>query len=245
MTDQPQPTLRQGSTGPAVVTLQNNLNRALVPSPRLNPDGVFGSATLNTVRKFQTQRRIGVDGIVGPVTQCVLRGGPRSAPVIHAVRLIPQPTPSTCWAAATAMLKNTTVNAVIAATPPDMILDGGIHNFSDRADNVSGNQQFAGAHNLRYHPPMSWTVPAFVGLIRQSPAILSMLWSAGTYAAGAGSSGHLVVVYGVDSEENATEQGTLLHIHDPWAPGVGKTHQISYYRLVNETPCFTYGVFTR
>lgn len=239
-------TLRQGSIGPAVVTLQNDLNRALAPSPGLNPDGVFGSATLNAVRAFQTQRRIGVDGIVGPVTQCVLRGGPRSAPVIHAVRLIPQPTPSTCWAAATAMLKNTTVNAVIAATPPALVSgSGGTPNFSERADNVSGNQQFARVHNLRYHPPMSWTVAAFVGLIRQGPAMLSMLWNAGTYAAGAGSSGHRVVVYGVDSDGDPTGQGTLLHIHDPWAPGVGKTHQISYYRLVNETPCFTYGVFTR
>ena len=239
-------TLRQGSTGPAVVTLQNDLNRALVPAPGLTPDGVFGPATLNAVRAFQTQRRIGADGIVGPVTQCVLRGGPRSAPVIHAVRLIPQPTPSTRWAAATAMLKNTTVNAVIAATPPDLISgSGGTPNFSDRADNVSGNQQFARAHNLRYHPPMSWTVPAFVGLIRQSPAMLSMLWNAGTYTAGAGSSGHRVVVYGIDSDGDPTGQGTLLHIHDPWAPGIGKTHQISYYRLVNETPCFTYGVFTR
>ena len=42
-----------------------------------------------------------------------------------------------------------------------------------------------------------------------------------------------------------TGMGTLLHIHDPWAPNVGKTVQKSYYALVNETPCFTYGIFTR
>lgn len=238
--------LRQGSSGPDVVKLQNDLNRALVPSPGLVPDGIFGNATLAAVRAFQTQRRIAVDGLVGPVTQCVLRGGPRSAPVIHAVRLIPQPTPTTCWAASTAMLKNSTVPAVIAATPPALITGtGGTANFSERADNVTGNQQFARAHNLRYHPPMSWAVSAFTSLIQQGPAMLSMLWRADEYASGAGSSGHRVVVYGVDSDGDPTGQGTLLHIHDPWAPGVGKTHQASYYRLVNETPCFTYGVFTR
>lgn len=238
--------LRQGSTGPDVVRLQNDLNRALVPSPGLVPDGIFGGATLNAVRTFQTQRRIAVDGLVGPVTQCVLRGGPRPAPVIHAVRLIPQPTPMTCWAASTAMLKNSTVPAVIAATPPALISGtGGTPNFSERADSVTGNQQFARAHNLRYHPPMSWAVTAFARLIQQGPAMLSMLWRAGEYAAGAGSSGHRVVVYGVDTDDDPTGEGTLLHIHDPWAPGVGKTHQASYYRLVNDTPCFTYGVFSR
>ena len=28
-------------------------------------------------------------------------------------------------------------------------------------------------------------------------------------------------------------------------PDVGKIFEESYYALVNETPCFTYGVFTR
>ncbi len=238
--------LRQGSTGPAVTQLQNDLNRALVPCPGLTPDGIFGNATLTAVRAFQTQRRISADGIVGPITQCVLRGGPRPAPTIHSVRLIPQPTPSTCWAAATAMLKNSTVNAVIAATPPSLISgSGGTPNFSERADSVTGNQQFAQAHNLRYHPPMSWAVGAFKSLIQQGPAMLSMLWRADEYTAGKGSSGHRIVVYGVDSDDDPTGQGTLLHIHDPWAPSVGKTHQASYYKLVNDTPCFTYGVFTR
>ncbi len=240
------PLLRTGSRGPDVVALQNALNRALVPSPGLTADGVFGARTDAAVRAFQTQRRIAADGVVGPITQCVLRGGPRNPPTVHGVRRIPQPTPSTCWAAATAMLKNSTVPAVIAATPPHLVSGtGGTPNFSERADNVSGNQEFARAHGLRYHAPQSWMVSAFAALIQRGPAMLSMLWNAGEYTAGLGSSGHRVVVYGIDTDGDPTGMGTLLHIHDPWAPNVGKTFQKSYYALVNETPCFTYGVFTR
>ena len=240
------PILRFGSTGPHVVALQVALNRALVPSPGLKPDGKFGSKTLAAVRAFQTQRRISVDGAVGPITQCVLRGGPRPPPRIHGVRLIAQPTPSTCWAAATAMLKGTTVPAIIAATPPHLILaGGGTANFSERADNTTGNLEFARAHHLRYYPPQSWTVAGLKSLVLSGPLMLSMLWNADEYVAGRGSSGHRVVVYGIDTDDDATGLGTLLHIHDPWKPNVGRTFQQSYHSLVNETPCFTYGTFAR
>jgi hypothetical protein len=78
-----------------------------------------------------------------------------------------------------------------------------------------------------------------------SPVMLSMLWNVNEYTAGHGSSGHRMVVYGIDTDDDPTGEGTLLHLHDPWAPNVGKTFQQSYYSLVNETPCLTYGVFTR
>ncbi len=238
--------LRRGSKGQAVRDLQNSLNRALVPNPGLVPDGDFGRLTDTAVRAFQTQRRIVVDGIVGPITHCVLRGGPRRAPTIHAVRLIAQPTDSTCWAAATAMMKGSTTAAIIAATPAHLVSSGGgTPNFSNSADNVTGNQQFARAHGLRYNAPQSWSVAGFVGLVQRSPVMVSMLWRLGEYAAGRGSSGHRMVIYGIDSDGDGTGLGTLLHIHDPWAPNVGKTYQISYNRQVNEVPLFTYGTFTR
>jgi peptidoglycan hydrolase-like protein with peptidoglycan-binding domain len=61
-----QPTLRQGSRGSAVTTLQARL-KAL----RFDPgpiDGIFGSQTASAVRAFQSARRIQVDGVVGPQT---------------------------------------------------------------------------------------------------------------------------------------------------------------------------------
>lgn len=241
-----EPLLRQGSTGPRVTQLQRDLNVAMRPSPGLVEDGVFGSNTNAAVRRFQTARRIPVDGIVGPVTRCVLRGGWRPPPTLHAIRLIPQPTPSTCWAAATAMLKNATVPMIIAGTPASLVdVSGGTFNFSSGDNNVTGNRQFARAHGLRYYAPQSWSVGGFVGLIRHGPAMLSMLWRVNEYTSGAGSPGHRVVVFGIDSDGKPDGEGTLIHYHDPWAPNVGKTVRTSYFRMASDTPCFTYGVFTR
>lgn len=59
------PTLRFGSSGPAVRVLQ----RLLVANGyAIRVDGAFGPLTETAVRAFQNQRRVVVDGIVGPVT---------------------------------------------------------------------------------------------------------------------------------------------------------------------------------
>lgn len=55
-----QPTLRLGSTGAAVRTLQEKLAIAV--------DGNFGPATDGAVRAFQSARGLDADGIVGPAT---------------------------------------------------------------------------------------------------------------------------------------------------------------------------------
>lgn len=54
------PKLKLGSTGPAVVDLQNLLGIA--------PTGVFGSETDAAVRTFQTSRNLEIDGVVGTET---------------------------------------------------------------------------------------------------------------------------------------------------------------------------------
>jgi len=57
--------LRQGSSGGAVKILQGGLNGI---GYRLVADGVFGPATDNMVRRFQSDRGLESDGIVGPQT---------------------------------------------------------------------------------------------------------------------------------------------------------------------------------
>ena len=54
------PTVRQGSSGPAVRELQQLLG--------ITQDGVFGPGTATAVRAFQNANGLGVDGIVGPMT---------------------------------------------------------------------------------------------------------------------------------------------------------------------------------
>lgn len=61
-----------GSRGPAVSQLQVKLNSALVPSPRLATDGVFGPKTAQAVRLFQQRKGLLADGVVGQKTAAAL-----------------------------------------------------------------------------------------------------------------------------------------------------------------------------
>jgi len=66
--------LKVGSSGPAVLELQKNLQKLINPltkKPYFNatPGGNFGPLTSLAVRTFQAVRHIKVDGIVGPQTQ--------------------------------------------------------------------------------------------------------------------------------------------------------------------------------
>jgi len=57
--------LRQGSKGSTVLALQKRLQAR---GWRIAADGVFGGATESTVRAFQTEKHLVVDGVVGPKT---------------------------------------------------------------------------------------------------------------------------------------------------------------------------------
>lgn len=60
------PTLRIGSSGASVVTLQERLNE--VDGAGLAADGIFGPKTRAAVTSFQSTRGLMIDGIVGPQT---------------------------------------------------------------------------------------------------------------------------------------------------------------------------------
>ena len=64
--------LRRGTTGPSVVTIQTELNRISQSYPAIPKlpvvDGIFGSRTEASVRKFQEVFDLIPDGIVGPAT---------------------------------------------------------------------------------------------------------------------------------------------------------------------------------
>lgn len=62
------PTLRKGSKGSYVTLLQTTLINKGYKLSKYGADGDFGSETLNAVKKFQKDRGLVVDGIVGPKT---------------------------------------------------------------------------------------------------------------------------------------------------------------------------------
>ncbi len=66
----PRPTLRLGSTGPAVVELQNRLNRYM--NAGLVADGAFGPKTSRAVQTYQRDKNLDADGVVGAKTWAAL-----------------------------------------------------------------------------------------------------------------------------------------------------------------------------
>jgi hypothetical protein len=63
------------SNGQSVQLLQAQLNARLKPSPGLRVDGYWGPLTQQAVVQYQTQMRVGVDGVVGPATWGALLNG--------------------------------------------------------------------------------------------------------------------------------------------------------------------------
>jgi hypothetical protein len=63
-------TLRRGSTGPAVVTLQKSLN---IFGKNLTTDGAFGPGTEHAVTEFQRFVGLPADGVFGPNTKAVMQ----------------------------------------------------------------------------------------------------------------------------------------------------------------------------
>ncbi|WP_240125098.1 peptidoglycan-binding protein [Thermomonas alba] len=240
--------LRNGSSGPEVRRLQEALNRKL-PGCNLQPDGRYGPRTQDAVRRFQDQAWLVVDGEAGPCTQNALFDTEAYPPVQHQRPFIPQPTSSTCWAAATAMLKRSSVAAVKAATPSDMWDDvNGLYNASDLANWRPLTERYARVHGLRFYPPTSWTPQAFAGMVRQGPVMVDTLWSPSGYlkrvpSGYQGSPGHMTLVVGVRGDNDPSGRGTTLMVYDPWEPNVGRRWRVSYYHWMGEVSTRTYRLF--
>jgi peptidoglycan hydrolase-like protein with peptidoglycan-binding domain len=60
--------LKRGSTGNAVAIVQYALNGVTAFAPKLKVDGIFGPKTDERVRQHQSRQRLQPDGIVGPLT---------------------------------------------------------------------------------------------------------------------------------------------------------------------------------
>lgn len=239
-------TLRNGSQGFDVVLLQVQLNAKNSSSPRLKVDSAFGPKTQASVIAFQRRMGLAPDGIVGPRTQAALTLGLMLSTANHNVTHIAQPTPTTCWAASTAMMTRSTVAAVRAKTPADLIApDGGLRNSSGSDQGVITGTRYGNIHGLRCHAPMSWSVSGLCGALRQSPLMFDMLWNSAEYAQGRGSPGHMIVVSAVVSDNGPSGTGTYLLVLDPWQPNVGKISWVEYRSWINDVPTRTYRVFNR
>lgn len=88
--------LQSGKRGPAVEKLQQALIDAGFPLPEFGVDGIFESETQTAVRNYQRARKLGIDGIVGPITMGALDAefpapGPPAAPAPTPSKPSPSP----------------------------------------------------------------------------------------------------------------------------------------------------------
>jgi hypothetical protein len=231
------PQLRRGSTGPDVVHLQTELNRALSPSPGLKTDGLFGTNTRSAVLRFQNANWLTADGIVGQCTWSALEGTETYC-VLHNIRLVPQPTDSTCWAASTAMI----LHQPTPVTAPAFMLtpDGSLLNDSELND-ARITSQFARHFGLRLYPGQSWLPSGLASVIEYGPVMCNVLWDVEGYVSGAGSAGHMVVFAGIRG--NGHDLGTTIRVYDPLPVSHGSIYSIIYGQAIRRYPAMTYQLF--
>ncbi len=239
-------TLRHDDSGDEVRALQVALNRALRPSPRLVTDGYFDDRTRRALIAFQQDNWLVDDGTAGPATLACLYGLETALPIFHNMPLISQPTPTTCWAASTAMMIGSTVANVLAATPAAMIgADGGLRNASGSDQAVNAGNAYGRIHGLRCSAPMSWTVAMMRAELTLGPIMLDMLWNSRDYAEGRASPGHMIVVKGMRGDSDPSGRGTTMRLNDPMPVNVGERYSIGFARWMRLVPTATYRVFTR
>jgi len=209
-------TIRKGSRSPQVKLAQRLVNLRMPRNPKLTEDSIFGPKTDAAIKRFQASKRLVVDGIVGRNTW---RSLGVTVDISHHIILYGQPTNMTCWSAAATMLlgTNMSVGPGNANTGPH----GGLN------PSFANVKTFADGYALRMHAPQSWSTQGIANLIRRGP-----VWVAGWVP-----SGHAVVYGGIHGD--ATPNGTLIIIYDPWPPGRGEVRGEIYGDWVRRHPTAT------
>lgn len=238
--------LRQGSSGPFVRDLQLALNTRLNPSPNLQLSGVFAPQTERALTAFQRANWLEEDGIAGPCTLDVLYETETQPPILHPVPYIPQNTAAGGWAAATAMLVNTSSARVQNATPTHLLTSqGALPTQNSLGDGALMLQIFAKWHGLQFFAAQSWSVGALIGKVRQSPVMVSMLSRSHAPPRLPDLSGKYLVVVGARGSHTADGRSTTLRIFDPDPAHSDGVFSLTYTTVLRHAPHAAYGIFTR
>lgn len=197
--------LRRGARSAIVRLLQHLLNKGLrterLSAAPLELDGRFGRLTEEAVRAFQTRHSMTPTGVADTR---LWRAIGLSVDVWHQrVPLIGQPTDSSCWAAAAAMiLGNMSPNLASSHIGEDGGLQGSIE------------------HHQAFAQSLGWEMPMRTPGVNELIALISRgpLWIRGSGEDWA----HAVVLSGVFGD--GTADGTMVRIHDPWPPRHGRVY---------------------
>lgn len=135
------------------------------------------------------------------------------------VTLYPQPTKTSCWAAAASMvLGNQSAGPGKAKTETDGVLQTDEGNMT----------AFARSHNLERHYGQTWTLEGLKELLEKH----GPLWVGGYLP-----DLHAVVIAGMNGD--GSTNGTELLIYDPWPVNKGSIVSISYHDFYTDYPAAT------
>jgi peptidoglycan hydrolase-like protein with peptidoglycan-binding domain len=237
--------LRTGSSGPLVRDLQILLNNRLNPSPNLKTNGFFSAQTEVALQTFQNCLWLEPDGIAGPSTLDGLYETEIHNPILHNVPYISQLTPALRWAAATAMLTNSTPQYVRRLTPPTLLTSsGGLNASVNREERNALYAAFARAHQLTYLTPQSWSVEALIRLLKNGPIMAEFaLPSADLRRANA--AWQYLVIVGARGSHEADGRTTTLRLHDPDDSHGRGIQSLLYSTLQRRAHFGAIGLFTR
>jgi peptidoglycan hydrolase-like protein with peptidoglycan-binding domain len=108
-----------GSSGKEVSQIQGML--AFLGYLQTAPDGIYGPKTKEAVQRFQSDKGLAIDGIVGPITWGALFGGAATPPAPPALIPAPKPTPAPTVIALPAGMS---AQLFAGLTPVQMIVGG-------------------------------------------------------------------------------------------------------------------------
>lgn len=233
--------LQQGMSGPAVRDLQIALNARLNPSPNLRVTGLFDGATVQALRMFQQANWLETDAVAGAATLDALHGREERAPARHNLPYIPQPNAHLGWAAATAMLRRSSVMAVRQMTPSRFLNPQG-DLISEGPARAELHRAFASQHGLRYRQPKGWPVSALVSLMAAGPVMVEFLRPPSSQRGGVTS--QFLVLVGLRGANRPDGSSTTLRVHDPDQDHQHGVYSITFANLFRSIPVGGFALFS-
>lgn len=205
-------------------------------------DGIYGTETINAVKKYQRSKPLGDDGVVGQKTMRALDSdlpggapnlpplptdGPRGGYTVPgAISIFDQVAgghPNGCWAYSYTMMVSW--KRRVSMAPADAIAELGepwVTHFNTVATGLPRTQtaNFYSAANMSVEPMQSYPLSEWASMLRaHGPMTIHAVTNSL-------SGGHVRIIYGVIGD--GSEQGTKMLIIDPWN---GRKYQEPYEKF--------------
>lgn len=208
----------------------------------VEPDGEFGSNTLEAVRSYQVSNFLPSDGRVGESTWSALLGLEMFNCFDLPKPFVNAPNEHQCWAGATAMvLKQERANT---KRPPGVQFNTLHSGQTGSIENSHENmQRFALAHNLQMLKADALTCLQLVNLLDQfGRLMLNIRGINPNMQPGRADDGHFVNLVG--ARGNGQPNGTAITIYNPTGGySGGRVVTASYHQLKARFPKLSYQVF--